>query len=234
MSTVDSFWDFDAMYAYKKPQVTPVQETTYSSIDDFYASIFENGAIEDINDLEDDDIGGEEIEMTKDLSVLSENTEPKDKKKKKKKRKDVKNEPDNPAKIKLKELKKQRKLAQEKKEAELKSIELQSELEHIHSKLGTLNASKKKDAKKLAAYNIRIKEIEQELDELREKYKIEIKEIDRGSKVTNFLTKVKRGFKKFGRKFKKFFNKNAEFICTLGMTLLPVFGAFIGKGIMAA
>jgi len=127
-------------------------------------------------------------------------------------------------------IKQQRKREKKAKEAEVEIIQYLAREEMIRSKLGKLDPCKKKDSKKIAAYNIELKSIRANIEMLQEQYNIKINELDRGNKISRFLGRLKRKARKVVKKAKKWFKRNEELISgILGIAVPVLIATFLGK-----
>lgn len=101
-------------------------------------------------------------------------------------------------------------------------IQLMTRLEFIKKKLAKLDPGKKKDAIKIAAYNIEMIEIKQLISDMEIKSGIHLDDLHIGSKPKRFVHKVKDGFKKMKKKVKKFCKKNKELVVGVLTLTIPV------------
>lgn len=108
-------------------------------------------------------------------------------------------------------------------------IRLLTRKEELRYKLGTLDISKKKDAKKIASINIELKYIDADIEMLEMQSGIKASELDRGSKLGRFVGKVKMITKKVSKKVKKFFKRHKEVVSAIASVLVPVLGGLIFK-----
>lgn len=128
--------------------------------------------------------------------------------------------------------KEEREAAEMKNQAEIKSIELAARRDYLRKQLNNINLNKRKSAAKLAAINIELKEIENELNNIKEVYDIEVPNINEGSKVKRFFKGVKNSFITAGKKIKKYCKKNSELIKGLASVIIPVALAYTLKVII--
>lgn len=127
--------------------------------------------------------------------------------------------------------KKEEKKAKDRKKAEIEIIKYLAQQNRLRFKLGELDPSKKKNEKKIASINITLKNIEAEIRMLQEQNGISISELDRGSKIGQFVGRMKRRLKKIAKKVKKFYRDNTHLIDGLAAIILPFVGSFIIKRI---
>lgn len=116
--------------------------------------------------------------------------------------------------------------------AEIEMIQLITRKEMLKKKLGELDISKAKDAKKIASINIDLMNVDLQIKQLEMQYGISSSEIDQGTRVGRFLGKIKKGFKKIVKKAKKFYKRNFELIYGLAAIFVPVIGGFLLRKIL--
>lgn len=129
-------------------------------------------------------------------------------------------------------IKQQKKQEKKTREAEVEIIQYLAREDMIRSKLAKLDPCKKKDSKKIAAYNIELKNIRANIEMLQEQYNIKINELDHGNKISRFLGRMKRKVQRVWKKVKKWFKRNEEVVVgVLGIAgpaiLAAIFGAFL-------
>lgn len=110
----------------------------------------------------------------------------------------------------------------EQKSAKVVMINLLTERDRLRYKIGKLDPTTTKGARKIALINIEIKNIEREIEILEEQNGCKCPEIDRGSKIGRTIGHIERGLKKFKKKCKKFFKRNEELIIGMASIILPV------------
>ena len=123
--------------------------------------------------------------------------------------------------------------AKEKRDVHIEMIQLLARRDMLRSKLGELDPGKKSDSKKIAAINIDLKDITAELEMLSWQYDIDIKELDKGTRVARFVGRVKRKTRKIVKKFKKFWNENKEFILNIGAVVISAIAPFMVKSLFS-
>lgn len=128
-----------------------------------------------------------------------------------------------------KQQKEERKAAEMKQHAEVAVIELIARKEYLLNKLDTIDINKKKSAAKVAAINIELRDINNELNRLKREFNIDIEDINEGSKVKRFFGRARHKVHKACKKTKKFFKRNSELIIGLSSVLLPFVGGIIYK-----
>lgn len=114
------------------------------------------------------------------------------------------------------------KKAQEKRDMQIEMMQLISHKDRLKFKLGELDPSKKSDAKKIIAINIKIKDIEAELKVLQEQSGINLNELDHGSRLGRYVGHFKRFVRKTAKKVKRFYKRNRELIYGIAAIVLPV------------
>jgi hypothetical protein len=107
-------------------------------------------------------------------------------------------------------------------QAEIEMIRLVAKREMLNKQLSKLDIGKKKDAKKMAAINIELKYIEEDIQIIEMKSGVDAKELLKGSKWDKFLYNAKnkakaaaKKIKKGCKKVKKFFKKSEDSIITI-------------------
>ena len=116
-------------------------------------------------------------------------------------------------------------------EYEIEMIQLIARRDMLKKKLGELNPGKKKDSKKIAAINIELINIREDLDEITAMSGLNITDIDNGTRLGRFLGRLKIKAKKIWKKTKKFYRRNSELIQGICAIVLPVIGSLIYKAI---
>lgn len=129
-----------------------------------------------------------------------------------------------------KKIKQQRKYEKKTREAEVEIIQYLAREEMIKSKLAKLDPCKKKDSKKIAAYNIELKNLRANIEMLQEQYGIKIDSLDRGSKVSRFFARLKKKATRIVRKIKKWYERNDDLVIgVLGIALPVLISSLIAK-----
>lgn len=118
--------------------------------------------------------------------------------------------------------KREKKRRKEQREYEIEMIQLITRRDLLRKKLGELNPGKKKDSKRIAAINIELTNIRDELKMLETQSGLHIDEVDKGTKVGRFIGKMKMKIKKVAKKIKKFYKRNTELIYGVCSIVLPV------------
>lgn len=129
--------------------------------------------------------------------------------------------------------KKLARLAKDKKDIQIEMMQLLGQKDILKSKLSKLDESKKKDMKKIISINVKIKDIDAELEMLQKESGIIIDELDKGSKIGRFFSRVKRSVKKKFKKVKRFCKYNSELVTGILSIVVPIFAAVIGKKLLA-
>lgn len=130
-------------------------------------------------------------------------------------------------------IKQEKRHEKERKIAEVEMIQYLTKKEMLLKQLNNLDISKPKDAKKIAAINVELNQINMEIGQLEMMYGISATEIDQGTKVGRFLGKMKKGIRKIGKKVKKFYKRNLELVYGLATIFLPVLGGLFFKKILS-
>lgn len=127
-------------------------------------------------------------------------------------------------------IKQQKKREKKTREAEVEIIQYLAREEMIKSRLAKLDPCKKKDSKKIAAYNIELKNLRANIEMLQEQYGIKIDSLDRGSKVSRFFARLKKKATRIFRKIKKWYERNDDLIIgVLGIAIPVLFSSLIAK-----
>lgn len=127
--------------------------------------------------------------------------------------------------------KREKKIKKMQREYEIEMIQLIARRDMLKKKLGELNPGKKKDSKKIAAINIELINIREDLDEITAMSGLNITDIDNGTRLGRFLGRLKIKAKKIWKKTKKFYRRNSELIQGICAIVLPVIGSLIYKAI---
>lgn len=127
-------------------------------------------------------------------------------------------------------IKQQKKREKKTREAEVEIIQYLAREEMIKSRLAKLDPCKKKDSKKIAAYNIELKNLRANIEMLQEQYGIKIDSLDRGSKVSRFFARLKKKATRIFRKIKKWYERNDDLVIgVLGIAIPVLFSSLIAK-----
>lgn len=127
-------------------------------------------------------------------------------------------------------IKQQKKREKKTREAEVEIIQYLAREEMIKSRLAKLDPCKKKDSKKIAAYNIELKNLRANIEMLQEQYGIKIDSLDRGSKVSRFFARLKKKTTRIFRKIKKWYERNDDLVIgVLGIAIPVLFSSLIAK-----
>lgn len=129
--------------------------------------------------------------------------------------------------------KRELKQLKEQKEASIEMIKLLSQKDCIRHKIGELDPSKKSNIRRIAAMNVRIRDIDAELKILEQEYGCKVEDIDRGSRFGRIIGRLKRFAKKTCKKIRKFYRRNEEFITAMAAIIVPVAASVIVKNILA-
>lgn len=117
----------------------------------------------------------------------------------------------------------------QKKDWQIEMMQLIAQKDLLRYKLGKLNPGKKKDAKRIASINIRIKDIEADIRMHEEFSGVKIEELDHGTKLGKFCGKFKWIGKKIKKSIKKFYRKHEEIITNIASIVLPFLATFLFK-----
>lgn len=115
--------------------------------------------------------------------------------------------------------------------AEVEMIQHITRKEMLRAQLGELDIRKPKDAKKMAAINVELKNIDIDIKQLETQYGIEAEEIDKGTRVGRFLGRLKKKVRKIGKAIKRFYKRNFDLIYGLASIFVPILGAGLIKKI---
>lgn len=125
------------------------------------------------------------------------------------------------------------KKAKMKRDFQIEMMQLIAQRDQINMKLGELDPGKKKDAKKIVWANIKLKDIDAELQMLQEQSHINLNELEHGTQFARFVGAFKRKINKFKKKVKKFFKTYEEPITALITVAVPIIIATVVKSLMA-
>lgn len=129
--------------------------------------------------------------------------------------------------------KRELKRLKEQKEASIEMINLLAQKDCIRNKIGQLDPSKKRNIRRIAAMNVRIKDIDAELKILETESGCKIDDIDRGSKFGRIIGRIRRFSRKAFKKVKKFYRRNEELITGMATIIIPVVSSLIVKSLLA-
>jgi hypothetical protein len=178
----------------------------------------------------DDDLDDTDIDED-----IPEKKKKKDKKKKIKKIKVVEDDKSLKKKKDKKEKKKddtEKVVVRTRKDYEIEMIQILAKIDLITRKLEELNPGKDKDAVKIAAYNVDLRNMKERLVELEKASGIKINELETGTKFGRFVSRVKTKGRKLIKKAKKFFKHNKELIAGIFGIVAPVVTAAILKAVL--
>lgn len=132
-------------------------------------------------------------------------------------------------------MKKKRKFEHERnmefREVKVEMIQLLAKKDQLRWKIGQLDLSSNKDTKKLASYNIKIRDIDADLKAMQDEYGVNVTKLDRGTRLSRFVGRVKRKVKKVVKNVKHWYNVNKEAILDCACVVLPVIGGLVVKKI---
>ena len=113
-------------------------------------------------------------------------------------------------------------LGKEKRIMQQEMMDLLARRDRIRAKLGELNPAKKEDSKQIVKLNIKLKDIQAELEMLQDQSHVDLNELDHGTRFDRFIGRIKNFFRRIGKAIKKFFNKNKEVILGVTSVIAPV------------
>ncbi|MCM1439565.1 MAG: hypothetical protein NC131_10255 [Roseburia sp.] len=128
--------------------------------------------------------------------------------------------------------KKLAKQAKERRDIQIEMMELLGERDILRSKLSELDDSKKKDMKKIVSINVKIKDINAELEMLQKEAGINVDDLDKGTKLGRFYNKLKRNIKKKVKKAKKWIKRNRELVSGVLSVIVPILIGFVAKKLL--
>lgn len=120
-------------------------------------------------------------------------------------------------------------IAKDRKNAQIEMMQLIAERDRLRYKLGKLDMSKKKDSKMAVAINVKIKDINAELESLQAITGININSLDKGSRFGRFVGKCKRIFRKVKKRVRKWWDRNRELIGGLAAIIFPFVMSALAK-----
>ena len=101
-------------------------------------------------------------------------------------------------------------------------MELLVRRDRIRAKLGTLDPCKKEDGKMIVKLNIKLRDIQAELEMLQDQSTIKLEELDHGTRFDRFVGRIKNFFRRIGKSIRKFFERNKEVILGVASVVAPV------------
>ena len=107
------------------------------------------------------------------------------------------------------------------KEMQIEMMQLIGKRDRLKKKLGELDIGKKKDARRIVAINVQLKDIDAELQMLQAQSGINLNNLDRGTRLARFIGAIKGWFKRRIRKLKKVIRENKELIYGMASIILP-------------
>lgn len=131
-----------------------------------------------------------------------------------------------------KQRKRELKRLKQQKEAQIEMINLLAQKDCLRHKIGKLDPSKKRDSKRIAAMNVRIRDIDAELRFLEIENDCKVQDIDRGTKLGRTIGHIKRFARKISKKIKKFYNRNIELINGMATMIIPVVASLTIKSLL--
>lgn len=143
-----------------------------------------------------------------------------------------------------KKKKKAKHMAMERKDAHTEIIELLMKKDRIKHKMSKLDPTKKKDSKKLLKNNVKLNDIDTEIQVLEKFNNIDAKEVEKGSRGMRLYYGTKRVIHKKVHKLKKklinfkdrvcgWFKRNRKDIMDIVLMCVPVIAPMLVKGVSA-
>jgi len=120
----------------------------------------------------------------------------------------------------LKKLEKEKE-KKSKKEYEDEIIALLAKKTRLQYKLSDLSPRKKKESKKIAYFNSRIRDIDDRIKDAQKESGINLDKIELGSKLHRFWNAIKKKVKKFTEAIKNFYYANEETCMTCLLVIIP-------------
>lgn len=120
--------------------------------------------------------------------------------------------------------KKKKKIKKNAKESKAVQIELMQALakrDKVLKKLAALDPIKKKDSKKIVKLNIKLKDLELEIDALQRQVGTDLNELNHGTKWQQRWESFKKKIKKVGKSIKKWYKSNKEIIWAVASAVVP-------------
>ena len=129
---------------------------------------------------------------------------------------------------------KQKEKVKVKREMEIEMMKLLAERDVVMAKLGELDPTDKHDSKKILNLNIRLKDINAELEMYQKQSGVNMTELEHGTRFDRFVGRIKRTVKKNVKKVKRFFKKYKEPLLGLVSVVAPLLIAVVAKGLIGA
>ena len=171
-----------------------------------------------------------EIFRIADDVIKNKNTTKKNKKdNKNKKSKDKTDNKDKKNKDKKNEKKESKINVKTPKEYEIEIIQLLARMEYTTRELEKLNPGKRKDAVKIAALNVELRNMKLKLED---ESGIKINELEIGTRFGRFMMKLKSIGRTIKKKAKKFFKHNQELVTGMIAIIAPVISMIILKTVL--
>lgn len=121
------------------------------------------------------------------------------------------------------------KVSKEKRVLQEEMMDCLTDKDIIKEKLSRLDPSKPKNKKKIIKLNMKIRDIDAELQMLSQQCEKPVQQMERGSRFDRFISKIKRCFHWVGNKIKKFVKKYSYIIQPVAI----VVGALLSKALVA-
>lgn len=112
--------------------------------------------------------------------------------------------------------------ASNRKDAQIKVMQMLADIDRLRYELGHLDPGDKKDSKKIVAINVRIKDMEADIESLEFLYDFKMDKLDLGSRLGKFMYKLKKTFKSIKKKIVNFFYEHEETILGIACLFIPI------------
>lgn len=132
--------------------------------------------------------------------------------------------------------KKRKKKVNQAKDARYDQIEMMRLMcmrDQIRAKLGQLDPSNKKDAKKILKANIKLNDIDIQIKTIEEQSGINAKKLDHGTRFSRFKARVKKKVSSIKKKVKKWYHENKKEIDKTLEVIIPLLVTSVVKIIQA-
>lgn len=118
----------------------------------------------------------------------------------------------------------------DKRDFQVEMMQLLAKRDRLRHTLGKLDPTNRKDSKRIVSINIKLKDIDAELQMLQEQSGVNMNELDHGTRFGRYVGHFQRAVKKGIKKIKKFYNRHAELINNMALIIIPtIFGGLIKK-----
>lgn len=120
-------------------------------------------------------------------------------------------------------------IAENSKDAQIEMMKLIAERDRLRYKLGKLNPGKKKDSKMIVNINVKLKDIDAELEYLQEIAGVNIDQLDHGSKLGKFVARLKMVCNDIKKSAKKWYKKHEDKFIAVASVAIPLVLALVAK-----